>query len=157
MKKLIPYNSNNLYMKKYVLFLLVVVTVISCNVRRKDKVADGSITMGKLATSDSTSVQIIDSLYNFGKAVDGEKIAYNFKFKNTGTKPLVIISTRASCGCTVPEKPEQPISPGETGFIKVVFNSKGKVGINEKAITVISNATPAFPTLILKGEITPVK
>ena len=144
-------------MKKYVLFLLVVVTLFSCDVRRKDKVADGSVTLGKLATTDSTSVQIIDSLYNFGKAIDGEKIAYNFKFKNIGTKPLIIISTRASCGCTVPEKPEQPISPGETGFIKVIFNSKGKVGVNEKTITVISNATPAFPALILKGEITPAK
>ena len=144
-------------MKKYVLFLLVIVTVFSCDVRRKDKLADGTVKLAALATTDSTSVQIIDSLYNFGKAVEGEKISYNFRFKNIGTKPLIIINTIASCGCTVPEKPEQPISPGETGFIKVIFNSKGKVGVNEKTISVTSNATPAFPTLILKGEITPVK
>lgn len=144
-------------MKKNVLFILVIISFIGCDVRRKDKVADGLFATEVTKIQDSTSVQIIDSVYNFGKAVDGEKITYNFKFKNTGTKPLVITYTRASCGCTVPEKPEKPIAPGESDFIKVVFDSKGKVGINEKSITVTSNASPAFPTLFLKGEITPAK
>ena len=144
-------------MKKYVLFLLVLISFVGCDVRRKDKLADGAALPEQIDVKDSTTVQIIDSVYNFGKAVEGQKIIYNFKFKNTGSKPLVITSTRASCGCTVPEKPEKPIAPGETSFIKVVFNSTGKVGINEKSITVSSNASPAFTTLLLKGEITPSK
>ncbi len=144
-------------MKKYVLFLLVIICFSSCDVRRKDKIADGISTPGEIKIKDSTTVQILDSVYNFGKAVEGEKITYNFRFKNTGTKPLVITYTRASCGCTVPEKPEKPIAPGETSFIKVVFNSLGKVGVNEKTITVSSNASPSFPPLLLKGEITPSK
>ena len=106
---------------------------------------------------DSTTIQIIDTAYNFGTVSEGEKVTYNFRFKNNGSKPLVVTHTHASCGCTVPEKPEKPIMPGETSFIKVVFNSKGKVGHNEKTITVVSNANPAFPPLILRGEITPVK
>jgi len=59
---------------------------------------------------------------------EGEKVIYNYRFKNTGTKPLVIVEATASCGCTVPQKPEKPILPGETGFIKVVFDSKNRVG-----------------------------
>ena len=144
-------------MKKYVLFLLAVVTFVSCDVRRKDKLADGAVLPVEINVKDSTTVQIIDSLYNFGKVVEGEKVIYNFRFKNSGTKPLIITNTRASCGCTVAEKPEKPIAPGETSFIKVVFNSMGKVGVNEKAITVSSNASPAFPTLLLKGEISKSK
>ena len=132
---------------------MVLISLISCDVRRKDKIADGGVLAVPINLKDSTSVQIIDSVYNFGKVAEGEKVTYNFKFKNNGTKPLVITNTRASCGCTVPEKPEKPIAPGETSFIKVVFNSQGKVGVNEKTITVSSNASPAFPTLLLKGEI----
>ncbi len=74
------------------------------------------------------TVQIIDSAYDFGSVTDGKKVEYNYRFRNTGNKPLIIASAMASCGCTVPEKPEEPVKPGETGFLKVVFNSSGRVG-----------------------------
>ena len=84
-------------MKKYVSFLLIIICLVSCDVRRKDKIADGGAVAVPINVNDSTSVQIIDSVYNFGKATEGEKIIYNFRFKNSGTKPLVITNTRASC------------------------------------------------------------
>ncbi len=144
-------------MKKFVLFLITVISFVCCDVRRKDKVADGTASMAEMAAMDSTTVQIIDTVYNFGTVSEGEKVTYNFRFKNSGSKPLIVTDTHASCGCTVPEKPEKPIMPGETSFIKVVFNSKGKVGPNHKTITVNSNAYPAFPQLLLQGEVTAAK
>ena len=144
-------------MKKISLFIIVATTFVCCNVKRKDKVADGTATMAEMAAQDSTTVQLIDSLYNFGTVTEGEKVTYNFRFKNTGKKPLIITNTTASCGCTVPEKPEKPILPEETAFIKVVFNSKGKAGMNHKTITVTSNAHPEFTQLLLNGEVVPAK
>jgi archaellum component FlaG (FlaF/FlaG flagellin family) len=144
-------------MKRFFLLVLVLATIISCDVRRKDKIADDVATRTEQALKDSTNVQIIDTTYNFGKVTEGEKVTYSFRFKNVGKKPLVITKTTASCGCTVPEKPEQPILPGESGFIKVVFNSDHKVGHNEKSITVMSNANPAFPPLLLIGEVVETK
>jgi hypothetical protein len=139
--------------KNYILICLISISVISCSERRKDKIADDAETQKVLALKDSTTVQIIDSSYNFGKVTDGEKVEYSYRFKNTGTKPLVIVEATASCGCTVPQKPEKPILPGETGFIKVVFDSKGRVGNAHKTITVISNADPGFPVLTLTGDV----
>ena len=136
-------------MKKIILFLFITATILSCDVRRKDKIADDASTQKALALKDSTTVQIIDSAYNFGKVTDGEKVEYSYRFKNTGSKPLVIVNASASCGCTVPQKPEKPIMPGEIGFIKIVFDSKGRVGSAHKTITVISNANPEFIPLIL--------
>ena len=144
-------------MKKISLFIIVATTFVCCNVKRKDKVADGTATLAEMAAQDSTTVQLIDSLYNFGAITEGEKVTYSFRFKNTGKKPLIITNTTASCGCTVPEKPEKPILPEETAFIKVVFNSKGKAGMNNKTITVTSNARPEFPQLLLNGEVVPAK
>jgi Protein of unknown function (DUF1573) len=143
--------------KKYILFLLVTGTIISCNVRHKDKIADDIETQKALALKDSTTVQIIDSAYNFGKVTDGEKVEYSYRFKNTGTKPLIIVQATASCGCTVPQKPEKPILPGQIGFIKIVFDSKGRVGEAHKTITVTSNANPEFTPLVLTGEVTAAK
>lgn len=140
-------------MKQILFSLLLTLSIISCDVRRKDKIADDNATQTALALKDSTTVQIIDSSYNFKTVTDGEKVQYSYRFKNTGTKPLVIVNASASCGCTVPQKPEKPILPGEIGFIKIVFDSKGRVGTAHKTITVESNAKPGFPPLELTGEV----
>lgn len=141
-------------MKKIILVLLGAIVFLSCDFRRKDKIADDASKITEQALKDSTSVQIIDTAYNFGSVAEGEKVEYSYRFKNTGTKPLVIITATASCGCTVPQKPERPILPGETGFIKVVFDSKGRVGPAHKTITITSNARPDFEQLLLSGNVT---
>ena len=133
--------------------VLICAGFISCDVRRKDKIADDIETQKALALKDYTTVQVIDSAYNFGKVTDGEKVEYSYRFKNTGSKPLVVIQATASCGCTVPQKPEKPILPGETGFIKIVFDSKGRVGEAHKTISIISNAKPEFEPLVLTGTV----
>lgn len=140
-------------MTRVILLFIIAVTVFSCDVRRKDKIVDDTQQRIEQAVKDSTTVQLIDTVYNFGSITEGESVTYNFRFKNTGDKPLVVSSASASCGCTVPEKPEKPVMPGETGFLKVVFNSRGKSGHQEKAIIVSANVKPFFPEFKLSGEV----
>lgn len=90
-------------------------------------------------SSNFTSIQWIDSVKNLGRLMEGQKAEVTFRFKNTGSKPLVIASVNASCGCTVPEKPEKPIMPGGEGSIKAVFDSNGRQGNNHKTISVSAN------------------
>ena len=77
-----------------------------------------------------------------------------FKFKNTGKEPLIIYSATGSCGCTVPTAPKDPIKPGETGIIKVHYDTK-RVGSFEKTVTVSSNGKTASKTLKIKGTVKP--
>lgn len=77
-----------------------------------------------------------------------------FKFKNTGKEPLIIYSATGSCGCTVPIAPKEPIKPGETGIIKVHYDTK-RVGSFEKTVTVASNGKTASKTLKIKGTVKP--
>ena len=144
-------------MKKYIWGIFSIASFMACNVRRSDKVVNDTVKQAEIALQDTTQVQLIDSLHNFGTVKEGEKVSYNFRFKNAGKKPLVVISASASCGCTIPEKPERPILPGDTGFIKVVFNSAGKIGHNQKNITVKANTNPDFPILVLTGEVKEAK
>ena len=120
---------------------------------RRAKIADDAGVLIEQDLKDSTSVQVLQTSYTFDTTAEGQKIEHNFSFINSGNKPLVIIKATASCGCTIADKPEQPILPGDTGFIRVIFNSAGKRGHNHKTITVESNAYPSFPQLILMGEI----
>ncbi len=139
--------------RNYFSLAMIAIILISCNIRTKDRLANDASKQYELFLRDTTTVQVIDSSYNFGKVTDGDKVEYNYRFKNTGTKPLVIINTTASCGCTIPQKPERPIAAGDTGVIKVVFDSKGRVGTAHKTITVVANARPVFPDLLLTGEV----
>jgi len=140
-------------MNKLIAPLVLAGIIFSCNIRDMKNKAGLQATNASPHFTDSTTVQMIDSAYNFGKVADGEKVAYSYRFRNTGKNPLIVSSAVASCGCTVPEKPEEPIKPGETGFLKVVFNSKGRVGEVHKEITVTSNAYPPFPVLQLTGQV----
>lgn len=79
--------------------------------------------------------------HEFGDIVQGEKIEHTFKFTNTGTTALVITNVEVTCGCTVPKGwPRDPIMPGEKGEITVAFNSAGKIGRQNKVVTVTSNS-----------------
>lgn len=77
-----------------------------------------------------------------------------FKFKNTGKEPLIIYSATGSCGCTVPTAPKEPIKPGDSGVIKVHYDTK-RVGSFEKSITVSSNAKTPSKILKVKGTVEP--
>ena len=144
-------------MKKGMLAFCIFCTLISCDIRNNRNTKDLQGKGKSQHFSDTTTVQMIDSVYDFKKVTDGENVVFSYRFRNTGKNPLIISSATASCGCTVPEKPEEPIKPGETGFLKVVFNSKGRAGQVHKEVTVVSNAYPRFPVLELTGEVVPAE
>lgn len=136
-----------------VIFTAILFFLAGCDVRKTDK--PGKISQQEPAEMKyPTTVQLIDSLYDFGTAKEGEIVEYNYRFRNTGKNPLVVTNVSASCGCTVADKPEAPVKPGEVGFIKVKFNSEGRPGEARKTITVTSNVQPSFPELVLKGTVT---
>jgi hypothetical protein len=91
--------------------------------------------------------------YDFGRIQEGEKVTYMFKFTNTGKSNLVIATAVGSCGCTVPKFPKEPIKPGDSEFIKVEFDSKGRVGPNEKQVTISANTIPNITELKIKAEV----
>jgi len=119
--------------------------------------ADPGVIAPMQDSANWTTIQWLDSVQNFGKVTDGEKIVISFHFKNTGTKPLIISNVTAGCGCTVPEKPEAPIAPGEEGVIKAEFNSSGRVGMASKNVNVTCNTATQNYTLLFEGEVLPKK
>jgi hypothetical protein len=91
-------------------------------------------------SSQFTSISWLDSTTrDFGTISEGQKLVVEYRFKNTGEKPLIIARVQPSCGCTVAEQPEKPVLPGQEGVIKASFNSEGRIGINHKKIYVTAN------------------
>ena len=95
--------------------------------------------------------------HNFGTFSESSpKVTCTFKFKNTGDGPLVIHQASASCGCTVPQYPKEPIKPGESGQITVIYNGAGKFpGHFKKSITIRSNGKNEMTRLYIEGDMLP--
>jgi hypothetical protein len=85
-------------------------------------------------------VVFTESQHDFGDIKQGDKVEWIFSFKNEGNAPLVLTNVSTTCGCTAPEWPREPIMPGEESKILVRFNSTGKMGRQNKVVTVFSNA-----------------
>ncbi len=143
-------------MKNILIPILLLTFFTSCDVRNTDKAtSNGDVIATQVTNAAPTTVQLLDSVYDFGKIKEGSVVEYSYRFKNTGTNPLVITDAVGSCGCTVPEKPEQPVLPGETGYMKVKFNSDNRAGMTHKTVTVTANVTGGFPELVITGEVLP--
>lgn len=106
-------------------------------------------------SGEVTSIEFFEMKHDFGNVFYPSENKYTFKFKNTGNAPLVIKDAKASCGCTVPNKPEEPIMPGQIGELDVIFRPKeGQAGtLVTKDITVTANTSPEITMLQISANV----
>ena len=140
-------------MKKILIVAIAAIALAACNNQKSKTDEKVAQVVGKTSVEDAPKVKFEKEIFDFGAINEGEKVSYDFKFENTGKTPLVITNATATCGCTVPDYPTQPIKPGEQGVIKVIFNSAGKNGMQDKVVTITSNALPEAAQLHLVGEV----
>lgn len=150
-------------MKKLFLCVLAASILAACS----QGSGQGNVQSGAITTTNNSAAAVSpasapkmkfeNESHDFGKITQGDVVHYDFKFTNTGKSPLIITNATATCGCTTPEYPHDPIKPGSTGVIKVTFNSAGKKGLQDKQITVTANTSPADNMVHLIGEVTPSK
>ena len=91
--------------------------------------------------------------YDFGTIKQGDKVTHDFEFVNTGKEPLIITEAHGSCGCTVPQWPKEAVAKGAKATIHVEFNSTGKMGMQDKTVTITSNSKSGQKVLHLKGNV----
>ncbi|HEY9364112.1 MAG TPA: DUF1573 domain-containing protein [Chitinophagaceae bacterium] len=146
-------------MKRILFFGCCSLIMAACNQSDTKASVNSDSLSNNAGASDSaslTSVQWIDSTFqNIGKVAEGQVVEVTYRFKNVGEKPLIVSNVRAGCGCTVAEKPEEPIAPGEESRITAKFNSKGQsVGEHQKDVYMTANTKPTpSQTLTFKVEV----
>ena len=100
----------------------------------------------------TSSIEWLNTEYDFGKIKKNNPVSVEFEFKNPSMIPLVILSVEPSCGCTVAEFPKEPMKSGQKGKIKVTYDAKD-LGHFKKSITVNSNASQSPSILYISGEV----
>mgnify|MGYP001769035320 CR=1 FL=1 len=104
------------------------------------------------AKVEGPEIKFTATVHDYGTISQNANGDCTFRFKNVGTEPLIISDVRKSCGCTTPTWSKEPIFPGQTGEIKVGYNT-ASIGGFSKTITVISNAVSANVVLTIKGNV----
>jgi hypothetical protein len=145
---------------KKIFFILIIPWLVAC--QAADEKAAKTLTQQEKTNAERdsanyTTIEWIDSTTkDLGRIKQGAVAEVNYKFKNTGDKNLIFTNVRASCGCTVPEKPEKPFASGEEGVIKAKFDSRGKrIGETRNTVYVTANTKPEkFMQLSFRVEIT---
>ena len=103
--------------------------------------------------NDPTSIAFESISYDFGDIDQDSKNNMTFVFTNTGDKPLIHENVTGSCGCTVPEYPKEPIAPGASSEIKVVYKPGKQKGLQNKLVTVIANTQPKDTRLTITANV----
>jgi len=130
-------------MKKGLIIFISLAALAACNTSGTKTTAVAGTGNALKDTTHFTTIQWLDSIHrNLGTVVEGDLVEVTFRFKNTGTSPLIITSVTASCGCTIPETPKEPFAPGAEGLIKAKFNSQNRAGTNHKQVYVTANTKP---------------
>jgi hypothetical protein len=114
-------------------------------------------TQAKTEKVSGPKIAFEKSTHDFGDIFQGDRVEHVFKFKNTGNDHLMLTNVQVTCGCTVPDWPRDPIAPGQSAEITVAFNSAGKMGRQNKTITVISNAVNDYEVVTIVTNILPKK
>ena len=145
-------------MKKIIIPALALF-LFACGGNKNDgKISSDLVNVSETAngTADKSKLPVIkftEENFDFGKIIQGEKVSHTFTFTNEGKSNLIVSSAKASCGCTVAQPPKEPITPGETGKIDVIFDSNGKAGHVTKSISVVTNCEPSTVILVIGGDV----
>lgn len=103
------------------------------------------VTSGPQMTFETTEL-------DYGEIMQDSEPFRVFKFTNTGTEPALIMNARGSCGCTIPSYSKAPLAPGETGEIKVRYDTH-RIGQFRKRVTLTTNVPGEPIVLTIKGKV----
>lgn len=100
----------------------------------------GAFLVGGIGLLNAQEIEISESNVDLGNIKFGGKAVATVQIKNTGDKPLIISEAKATCGCTVPKWPKEPIAPGKSAPMTVEYTTTKKAGAFNKTVTLSSNA-----------------
>ncbi len=110
----------------------------------------------KQASESGQEIYFAQTTYDYGEIEEGSDGLYTIEFKNISDFPIIVNHVRASCGCTAPSWPEEPVEPGASGEIEVKYNTR-LTGSFMKSVYVYSTAENSPVKLTVKGKVLPME
>lgn len=102
---------------------------------------------------EAAKIKFDETTHQFGELEKGAPAEHVFTFTNVSDEPIALSRVKASCGCTTPSWTREPVAPGESGEIKVKYNTN-RIGPFTKTVTVNYGGETDRPmVLYIKGKV----
>lgn len=115
---------------------------------------------GMAFAQNPAAIEFEKRVHDFGSINEADgRVEAVFEFKNVSNKPITLTNVQASCGCTTPNWPKEPIAPGKKSFITTTYNPAGRPGNFNKSITIrylkAGDEKASAVILNIKGSVVP--
>ncbi len=145
---------------KSILFsTILILSMVACKDNAASRIDDKNLESAKLRDSQTAQgmavIRFDKTEHDFGTIKEGDVVETTFEIENIGTADLIISNASATCGCTVPEWPKEPIKPKGKGVLKVHFDSNGKPNKQHKTITLSTNTENGSEMVSINLFVTP--
>jgi hypothetical protein len=138
-------------MKQLPLVTACLLAACIMNAQDKKELTKAPVVKTVVTNPKAGKFQFKEEKHDFGEIMEGTEAECDFEFTNVGKEAILIKEAKGNCGCTIPDWPKNPIPPGKTDRIHVIY--RGKVGEINKDIIVTSNAQQSSMVLHLTGNV----
>jgi hypothetical protein len=97
--------------------------------------------------------EIKEEIHNFGTLLAGEVAVFTFEYRNNGSGNLEITGAESGCSCLTVEPEKKMILPGDTGRVKVIFDTSGLYGKQFQSFRVFSSRQGIKLDLAVAAEV----
>lgn len=84
----------------------------------------------------SADIKFEKTVQKFKKVDEGHTLTFNYPFTYTGKKNLTITPPKVDCSCTTVILPDGKIESGKTYTIQIKFETKDKIGYQERNVII---------------------
>ena len=145
---------NSWFFVKTTVLLLALTLLTACLSQNGSETGNIDFDTDKALSVEGQSLIVFDTLeHDFGTIIEGEKLMCYFTYRNNGDAQLLLTSVKASCGCTTPDWSNEPLGPGKSEELKILFDASGRKGKQHKQITVHSNGGTEAVYLTIKANV----
>ena len=103
--------------------------------------------------SAQAQLKFTDAKQSFGFVKKGEQVKLAYQFTNAGNQPLFITDAKAECSCTKITWPKEPVLPGKSSSIEVLFDTSPTYDRQDRVVEVFSNDTKSPQKIRFKGVV----
>lgn len=139
-------------MKQFIIPVLIMVFAAGCGNGGQKNTTDVSRSFRQIIDMHAGSADIRDTV-DFGRMERGEQVEYNLGIRNADTAVLVILNIVNGCGCTSLKYDKQPILPGDTASIQLLYDSKGQHGFQMKTMQIVTTLDDEPHTVHLIADV----
>lgn len=98
------------------------------------------------------AIEFEEGTHDFGNIKKGDPAVFVFKFKNITDHEIKLTQVKPACGCTTPTWTQDPIGKGNTGEIKVSYNTQ-RVGPFNKSVRVVVDSLSEPINIFIRGTV----